>query len=212
MGPELLRVKDLARRSNNFTEEDYTLALSVLGRINTRKEYGIIYRRGGAGKETVPANTRLGGEDLISMSAYISPCKPGEYDPILDIIIPEDCEPIPGLMGNLAGTYSTGDQAMMCELKESDLYKLDMIDDVSLDIKTVLAPTNTRFTVVAYSDASFAAGVTKQSISGFIVMINGTPLLWGSLKQTVVVDALQNMWRRASVANRFYKRRIWFNF
>jgi hypothetical protein len=188
MGPELLRVKDLARRSNNFTEEDYKLALSVLDRINTRKEYGIIYRRGGAGKETVPANTRLGGED-ISMSTYISPCKPGEYDPVLDIIIPEPCEPMPVLMCNLAETYSTGDQALMCELKESDLYKLDMTDDASMDIQKVLAPTNNRFTVVAYSDASFAVGATKQSISGFDVMINGTPLLWGSLKQTVVVDA-----------------------
>ncbi len=43
--------------------------------------------------------------------------------------------------------------------------------------------------MVAYSDASFAVGKTKQSISGFIILINGTPILWGSLKQTVVVDS-----------------------
>jgi hypothetical protein len=43
--------------------------------------------------------------------------------------------------------------------------------------------------MVAYSDASFAVGETKQSISGFIILINGTPILWGSLKQTVVVDS-----------------------
>jgi hypothetical protein len=73
-------------------------------------------------------------------------------------------------------------------LKESDLYKLDFTEDTSLDIQKRLAPTNTRFTVVAYADASFAVGATKQSITGFDVMINGTPLLWGSLKQTVVVD------------------------
>ena len=39
------------------------------------------------------------------------------------------------------------------------------------------------------SDASFAVGEQKQSISGVLVMINGTPILWGSLKQTAVVDA-----------------------
>jgi hypothetical protein len=43
--------------------------------------------------------------------------------------------------------------------------------------------------MVAYSDASFAVGELKQSISGFIVFVNGIPLLWGSLKQTVVVDS-----------------------
>jgi hypothetical protein len=75
-------------------------------------------------------------------------------------------------------------------LKEHDIYKLDMItDDAALDIVKKLAPVNSRFTKVAYSDASFAVGVSKQSISGFIVYINGIPLLWGSLKQTAVVDS-----------------------
>ena len=63
------------------------------------------------------------------------------------------------------------------------------MDDSTLDILKDLAPTNKRFTKVAYSDASFAVGETKQSITGFIIMINGTPLLFGSLKQTVVVDS-----------------------
>ncbi len=62
MGPELLRVKDLARRSNNFTAEDYADALNVLDRIKECKDCGIIYRRGAAGKETVPRNSRLGGD------------------------------------------------------------------------------------------------------------------------------------------------------
>ena len=61
--------------------------------------------------------------------------------------------------------------------------------DEELDIKKTLADVNDRFTKVAYSDASFAVGETKQSISGFVVMINGVPILWGSLKQTVVVDS-----------------------
>jgi hypothetical protein len=29
----------------------------------------------------------------------------------------------------------------------------------------------------------------KQSVSGFVIFLNGTPLLWGSLKQTIVVDS-----------------------
>ncbi len=61
MGPELLRVKDLARRSNNFTQQDYDDTLHVLQRVVERKDYGIIYRRGAAGKETIPSSTRLGG-------------------------------------------------------------------------------------------------------------------------------------------------------
>ncbi len=70
------------------------------------------------------------------------------------------------------------------------MYKLDTdLDDIMLDIEKTLVPTNARFTKVAYSDASFAVGETKQSVTGFIILINGTPILWGSLKQTVVVDS-----------------------
>jgi hypothetical protein len=73
--------------------------------------------------------------------------------------------------------FSTGDQAQLNELEEYNLCKLDPeVDDATLDIEKVLADTNTRFTKVAYSDASFAVGETKQSITGFIVMINGVPI------------------------------------
>jgi hypothetical protein len=162
-GPELLRVKDLARKSNNFTNEDYNQALKVLQRLVDRKDLGIIYRKGGAGKETVPANTRLGG-------------------------VVDDKE-VKMLVSSVTESYSTGESTSICELKENDLYKLDFTEDVNLDIKKTLAPTNKRFTMVSYADASFAVGEQKQSISGVLVMINGTPVLWGSLKQTAVVDA-----------------------
>jgi hypothetical protein len=42
---------------------------------------------------------------------------------------------------------------------------------------------------VVFADASFAVGETKQSVTGYIVFLNGSPLLWGSLKQTIVVDS-----------------------
>ena len=155
IGPELLRVKDLAKRSNNYTLDDYKDALKVLDRVVASRHQGIIFRRGGAHTEYIPSKTRLGGG-----------------------------------LENADETYFMGDQAFFNELEENNLYKLDpKIDEVDLDIEKVMADVSDRFTMVAYSDASFAVGETKQSISGFIILINGTPILWGSLKQTVVVDS-----------------------
>ena len=61
IGPELLRVKDLAKRSNRYTLDDYADALKVLDRIVASQHQGIIFRRGGAHKEYIPSKTRLGG-------------------------------------------------------------------------------------------------------------------------------------------------------
>ena len=61
LGTELLRVKDLAKRCNNYDIEDYKDALKVLDRIVSCKHYGILFKRGGANREFIPANTRLGG-------------------------------------------------------------------------------------------------------------------------------------------------------
>jgi hypothetical protein len=80
-GPELLRVKDLARRSNDFTASDYADALKVLDRISDRRPFGIIYRRGGSGNEYIPSSSRPeGGLPGVGPAEYISPCRPGEYD------------------------------------------------------------------------------------------------------------------------------------
>ena len=51
-GPELLRVKDLARRSNSFTPEDFQDAMAILHRLNKEPDLGIAFRRGGAEKKT----------------------------------------------------------------------------------------------------------------------------------------------------------------
>jgi hypothetical protein len=72
MGQELLRVKDLARRSNDYTESDYSDALKVLERIYVRRTHGIIFLRGGAGKEVVPANSREGVQ-IQGLSKLIRP-------------------------------------------------------------------------------------------------------------------------------------------
>ena len=55
-------------------------------------------------------------------------------------------------------------------------------------VPTLSATANTVI-YVAYGDASFATGETKQSVSGFVLYLNGVPILWGSLKQTIVVDS-----------------------
>jgi hypothetical protein len=181
IGPELLRVKDLARRSNDFTVSDYDDALKVLGRIYERRDCGIIYRRGGAGKEYVPSSSRPEGDLTMPASdvkGYITPGLPGE-----------DSNYVFHAHKKVVG-YSIGDEAELNEFDEKNLYKLNpLLDDQSIDLLKVLAPTNKRFTKVAYSDASFAVGETKQSVTGFVIMINGIPLLFGSLKQTVVVDS-----------------------
>ncbi len=61
-------------------------------------------------------------------------------------------------------------------------------DSEQLDVPRALLPVNPRYSLLAYGDASFAIGETKQSVTGVMIYLNGVPLLWGSLKQTVVVD------------------------
>ena len=59
IAPELLRVKDLARRSNDYSRQDYDDALKVLDRMFDRRDHGIVYPRGGADKIFVPASSRF---------------------------------------------------------------------------------------------------------------------------------------------------------
>jgi hypothetical protein len=156
MGPELLRVKDLARRSNDYNEDDFRVALKVLDRIYARRTHGIVVVRGGAGSELIPSSTRR--IEIAGMK------------------LPEKADD------------DTGSKTMVNELREKALYKVkDEIADE--DIRPVILPLNKRYNLVIYADASFAVGDTMQSVSGYIVYLNGTPLLWGSLKQTIVVDS-----------------------
>jgi hypothetical protein len=73
-------------------------------------------------------------------------------------------------------------------LRENALYKVrDEIADI--DVKPVVLPLNARYCLIVYADASFAVGDLMQSVSGHVVYLNGTPLLWASLKQTIIVDS-----------------------
>ncbi len=161
MGPELLRVKDLARKSNDYTEDDFRVALKVLDRIYSRRMTGIVIVRGGAGSEITPSSTR-------------SPT----VDPMMEVGIEK-----PTLLDDIVGE-PTG----INELRENALYKVrDEIADI--DVKPVILPLNARYCLIIYADASFAVGDSMQSVSGHIVYLNGTPLLWASLKQTIIVDS-----------------------
>jgi hypothetical protein len=159
MGSELLRIKDLARRSNSYTEEDYKVALKVLDRIYERRTYGIVILRGGAGTEIVPSATR---------------------DPEGESVVMDN-----SLRG---GNDNTGDITVINEMREKALFKIKE-DIADVDISPIVRPINARYRIVIYTDASFGVGETMQSVTGYIVYLNGTPLLWGSLKQTIVVDS-----------------------
>jgi hypothetical protein len=161
MGPELLRVKDLARRSNSYNEDDYFEALAVLRRIALRREHGIVIRRGAAGNEIVPSNSR-----------QVVPVSPDDTG---ILISDEQNELRYQLLFNARRVTAESSYAVP--------------DSDEIDIPLMPLPVNPRYSMVAYGDASFATGVSKQSVSGYIVYINGVPLLWGSLKQTVVVDS-----------------------
>jgi hypothetical protein len=156
MGPELLRVKDLARRSNHYTDEDYKDALKVLERVYERRTHGIVFLRGGAGNEIIPSCSRNG------------------------VVIPG--------MAEKSNGDDNGTSTDFNELREILLYKVkDEIADE--DIRPIVLQINARYKLTIYADASFAVGPTKQSVSGHVVYLNGTPLLWGSVKQTIVVDS-----------------------
>jgi hypothetical protein len=62
-------------------------------------------------------------------------------------------------------------------------------DDDGADLPRVVLAVNPRYNLIVFGDASFAIGELKQSVSGYVVYLNGVPLLWGSLKQTIVVDS-----------------------
>jgi hypothetical protein len=169
MGPELLRVKDLARKSNSFDESDYRAGLKVLDRIYARRDQGIVIFRNAAGRELVPASSR--------------PPKPGS-------ILMEG--PPPDVGSLIDESWNELTHQSLCKGKyllsaNPPPYAVDDAD--GLDLQRISFPINLRYSLVVFADASFAVGESKQSVTGYVVFLNGSPLLWGSLKQIIVVDS-----------------------
>jgi hypothetical protein len=160
-------VKDLARRCNSYTPEDYKQALKVLRRVSDRKQHGLVFFRDSAGKEIIPSSSR-------------SPL-------VCDAPISDDL----GL--SIHESQNELGHKLLCKASvlADDLAESPYVvsDPDSLDLVRVRLPVNSRYSLTVYGDASFAVGDLKQSVSGFVIFLNGTPLLWGSLKQTIVVDS-----------------------
>jgi hypothetical protein len=57
-GPDLVRVKDLAKRCNAPSSTDYQDAVKVLRRLFKRRSSVIFFKRGYAGRELIPSSTR----------------------------------------------------------------------------------------------------------------------------------------------------------
>jgi hypothetical protein len=171
MGPELLRVKDLARKSNSFDEADYLSGLRVLDRIYARRHQGIVIFRHGAGCEIVPASSRLPASDSTAAESSESS---GSF-------IPD------GFNELTQQALCKGRSALTLHSGPSLSYAVDDAD--GLDLHRISLPINSRYSLIAFADASFAVGESKQSVTGYVVFLNGSPLLWGSLKQTIVVDS-----------------------
>jgi hypothetical protein len=173
MGPELLRVKDLARRSNSYTLRDYQDAFAVLLRIDKRKHHGIVIFKSAAGKEWMPSSRR----DSLTHEP-LSPDDTGSEISLDDNELRQQALCQPSTVGHLS------------EITPPESSADYMVEDASeLDIPRIVLAINARYNLIVYGDASFAIGENKQSVSGFVVYLNGTPLLWGSLKQTIVVDS-----------------------
>jgi hypothetical protein len=172
MGPELLRVKDLARRANKYTEEDYKEALKVLKQVYSRKEYSIVISRGAAGRELVPSSSRP------------KPASPDdEGDAPNPMFNPQDETGI--AIGEDGNELLQRMLLMAPRVYPSNEYAVP--DPESIDIDRIILPVNSRYRLVVYADAS--VGERKQSVSGWIIYLNGVPILWGSLKQIIVVDS-----------------------
>jgi hypothetical protein len=153
------------------------LALKVLHRIYVRRFHGIVIFRNAGGREVIPSSVRSGTDHHHSEGPNDDQCLAGVSDEIGAHIPASDNE--------LTKQSLCRGKILFSEVNPS--YLVD--DPEHIDIQRVLLPVNSRYSLLAYGDASFAIGDTKQSVTGYIVYLNGVPLLWGSLKQTVVVDS-----------------------
>jgi hypothetical protein len=156
VGPELVCVKDLAKRCNTPTLVDYNEAFKVLKRIYKSRSAVIIFKRGYAGREIVRSQNRPQPESsllsLVSTGSEMSFASPA--------------------------THSQADLL---------LHFTDVRNDV--DLPDSVLPTSKRFTMLTYTDASFAVGDSKESVSGYVIFVNGTAIMWGSQRQTTIVDS-----------------------
>jgi hypothetical protein len=122
--------------------------------------------RNSAGKELVPSASR---------------------SPDLLVVIPESNDKTGHLIPTDGNELTQRSLCLARSPANTSPYAVDDLD--GLDLTRISLPTNPRYSLVVFGDASFAAGDLKQSVTGFVIFLNGVPLIWGSLKQTIVVDS-----------------------
>ncbi len=143
---------------------DYRDALKVLKRFFKRRSAVIYVKRGYAGKELIPSQTR-----------------PTITVPSLASAVTQDATPS---SGNSKLT-SESDPAVVAlnppsvTVQPPSLNALEYFQNLQQDteIHAPPLPTTTRFITVAYTNASFAVCDFKDSISGLVIYVNGTPIL-----------------------------------
>lgn len=84
--------------------------------------------------------------------------------------------------------YYVGADDLIDEFGQKDLYRQEDADADDAREQPDF-PVSDRFKLVACTDASFAVNEKMQSITGWVIYLNGTPIMWGSMRQTVVVDS-----------------------
>ncbi len=144
-------------------------------RISERKLHGIVIYRNAATREILPAYCRPSPDD-----------PPPLVDDVGDFLASPDGSEVT-LRSLCQAKAVVSFPASPAPLASSLTYVVP--DDDAIDIPRVDLPVNRRYRLIAFGDASFAIGELKQSVSGFIIYLNGVPLMWGSLKQTFVVDS-----------------------
>ena len=155
----------MARRSNAPTVSDYADAVKVLKRIYKRRHVAILFKKGYAGRELIPSQTRPIPDAPSTL--------PSESASVL----------------SLATTVSLPDG----HLSQSDVLDHFATMDTALDVPAIPLPTTQRFTTVAYTDASFAVGEFKDSTAGYVIFVNGTPIVWDSMRQPDGADSTSSV-------------------
>jgi hypothetical protein len=154
-GTVLMRVKSLARNCNNFGAGECTAALKALRTLDPT--VGIIFRRGAAYCERVPELTRVTGEVEGSSEVINEESKDTT----------ESIEP----------PFYVGGNEVVNEFGMKDVYR-DGDENGRPACEDRM--TTQQFRMVECTDAPFAVNDLKQSVSGWVMHLNGSPMLFGS--------------------------------
>jgi hypothetical protein len=141
-------------------------------RRNFKRRHSVIYfKRGYAGRELIPSNTRPDPVDsTVTAFATTVSSAPSIDDSSF-----------------LAPAFDSSSLAAHASQDDFVLHFTEAHKD--MDITFPPLPVSQRFTVAAYTDASFAVGPLKISVSGLTIFVNCTPVMWASIPQTTNVDS-----------------------